>query len=221
MTLARASRLLLSFIALVIIAGSFVDVARRAILRNRAEHSRPITISMMHWGDQSEDAVVNKLAKRYMEQNPDVQIVRINVSGSDFRGKIKTMMAAGTPPDLFYLPPDTFPQWASMKLIRPIDDLIARDIATGGEKTRALYDDFFPIIMDAYRFDASTGKIGSGPLYGLPKDFTTAVMYVNLDLFQKAGVRVPYDGWTWNEFEDTCKKITALSNTPEFKGRRI
>jgi multiple sugar transport system substrate-binding protein len=131
------------------------------------------------------------------------------------------MMSAGTPPDVFYLPPDTFPAWASMDLIRPVDDLIQKDIAQGGAKTKALYDDFFPILMNAYRYDNATGKIGSGPLYGLPKDMTTAVFYVNLDLFAKAGVRVPYEGWTWDEFEQTCKKITALSNTPGFEGRKI
>jgi multiple sugar transport system permease protein len=210
MTIARASRLLLSFIALVIVAGSFVDVARRAIARRRTEHSRPITLTMMHWGEQAEDVVVEQLVDRYMAENPNVQIQRIN-AGQDFRSKFKTMTAAGTPPDIFYLPPDTFPEWASLNLVRPIDDLIQRDIQTGGEKTKALYDDFFPILMDAYRYDAKSGKIGAGPLYGLPKDFTTAVMYVNLDLFAKAGCRVPYDGWTWNEFESTCKKITALS----------
>ena len=37
-------------------------------------------------------------------------------------------------------------------------------------------------------------------------------MYVNVDLFEQAGVKVPYDGWTWSEFEAACRKITALSD---------
>ena len=37
------------------------------------------------------------------------------------------MLAAGTPPDLFYLPPDIFPELATQKLIRPIDDYVARE----------------------------------------------------------------------------------------------
>src|SRR3954447_17344002 len=131
MTVARASRLLLSFIALSIVAWSFFDVARRAVVRNHAEHSRPITLTMMHWGEQAEDIVVDKLAQRYMREHPNVQLMRIN-AGQDFHAKLKTMMAAGTPPDIFYLPPDTFPQWASLKLIRPIDDFVQRDIASGG-----------------------------------------------------------------------------------------
>jgi multiple sugar transport system permease protein len=176
---------------------------------------------MMHWGEQAEDEIVQQMVERYERENPNVTIVRINAGATDFRAKLKTMMAAGTPPDVFYLPPDIFPELAHLKLINTFDDFIKQDIAANGEPAKKLYDDFFPILMDAYRYDAASGQIGKGPLFGLPKDFTTSVMYVNLDLFEKAGVKVPYDGWTWDEFEDACRKITALSNTKGFEGRRI
>src|SRR6185312_2874553 len=52
---------------------------------------------------------------------------------------------------------------------------------------------------------------GKGPMYGLPKDFTTCVMYVNVDLFREAGIAVPYGGWTWDEYQAACRKITDLS----------
>ncbi|MEO6437021.1 MAG: extracellular solute-binding protein [Tepidisphaeraceae bacterium] len=217
MTLARASRLLLAFAALLLVAWSFFDVGRRTVIRWRQDHERPIVLTMLHWGDQAEDSVVAQLVERYMRENPKVQIIRIN-AGGDFRTKLKTMMAAGTPPDLFYLPADIFPELATLKLIRPVDDYVAADIAAG---SKALYDDFFPIILDAFRYDAASGAFGKGPLYGLPKDFTTAVMYVNLDLFEKAGVNVPYDGWTWGEYEAVCRKITDLNKLPEFADRRI
>src|SRR4029077_9102693 len=63
--------------------------------------------------------------------------------------------------------------------------------------------------------------VGKGPLFGLPKDFTTAGFYVNVDLFNAAGVEVPYEGWTWKEFEEDCRRITALTQKPEFSGRKI
>jgi multiple sugar transport system permease protein len=43
------------------------------------------------------------------------------------------------------------------------------------------------------------------------------VMYVNCDLFAKAGLAVPYDGWTWDDFEADCKKISATP--PDAAGR--
>lgn len=75
----------------------------------------------------------------------------------------------------------------------------------------AWLDDFYPILVDAFRFDGQ--KAGQGPLYGLPKDFTTSLMYVNVDLFKEAGVAVPYQGWTWDEYERDMKKIAALSHS--------
>lgn len=221
MTLARAMRLLLALAATLTIVWSFVDVGRRAVGRWRTGHGRAVTLTVMHWGERAEDAVVQQLVERYQRENPDVEIVRINPGSSgDFRSKLKTMLAAGTPPDVFYLPPDAVPELATLKLVRPLDEYIERDIASGGPSVKAQYDDFFPVILDAYRFDVATGQVAKGPLYGLPKDFTTAVFYVNLDLFERAGVPVPYDGWTWQQFEDACRKITALSDRPENKGRR-
>ena len=222
MTFARATRLLLAFAAMLIVAWSFFDVGRRAVGRWRAGHERPVVLTVMHWGERAEDAVVQQLADRYQRENPHVEIVRINPgSAGDFRSKLKTMLAAGAPPDVFYLPPDAVPELATLELVRPLDEFIERDVAANGAPATALYDDFFPILLDAYRFDVATGQAAKGPLYGLPKDFTTAVFYVNVDLFERAGVPLPYDGWTWQEFEDACRKITALSERPEYAGRRV
>jgi multiple sugar transport system permease protein len=217
MSIARAIRLLLAFASLLIVVWAFIFVGNRAVRRWRGEQQRPITLTVLHWGDKAEDEVVEKLCNRYMNENPRVQIVRIN-GGADFRSKLKTMMAAGTPPDLFYMGADIFPQLAPLGVLRPIDDLVEADRKAG---TFTWYDDFYPVILDAFRYDRSTGLTGKGPLYGLPKDFTTLCFYVNVDLFEKAGVPIPYGGWTWDEFEATVKKIRALDGTPGFEGRTI
>ena len=218
MTIARAIRLLLAFISLVIVVWAFYDVTHRYLVKRAAEHDRPIVLTILHWGDRAEDVIVQSQVDEYMRENPRVKIIRVNPSYDLFRPKLKTMMAAGTPPDVFYLPPDVFPELATQKLIRPIDDYIEKEKAAG----QAEYlKDFWPILMEAWHYDAATGQFGKGKLYGLPKDCTTAVMYVNLDLFNKAGVKVPYDGWTWDEYAAAVKKITALSGTPAVNGRQI
>ncbi|MBC8107799.1 MAG: extracellular solute-binding protein [Anaerolineae bacterium] len=214
MSIARAIRIVLALAASLIVAWAFIDVGRRAVNRYQATHGRSVTLTVLHWGNKEEDGIVETLVKSYMEQNPNVNIIRINSGGTDYAAKIKTMMAAGTPPDVFYLPPNLFPDFAHMKLVRPIDDYYATE-------PQQWKDDFYPLLINAWRYDVSTSTVGRGPLYGLPKDFTTAVFYVNLDLFKAAGVPVPYDGWTWDEFEASMKKITALSDNPAFKGRKV
>ena len=54
------------------------------------------------------------------------------------------------------------------------------------------------MLLDGYRWDGSA--TGAGPLYGLPKDFTTIGFYYNRDLFRRAGLDEPGDRWTWDEF---------------------
>lgn len=214
MTLSRAFRFLLSLASILIVGWSFFDVGRRMVAARQADRNRPITLTVLHWGDQVEDRIVDSLVNGFMKENSSVRVVRIN-GGGDFEGKLKTMMAAGTPPDLFYLPPSLLPELASNQLIVPLDDRF-------NEQPKAWKTDFFPVLLDAFRYNPATQRIGpGGKLYGLPKDFTTSVFYVNTDLFHAAGIPVPYNGWTWDEFETDMKKITALSGTPTYAGRTI
>ncbi len=188
MTLARATRLLLALASALVVVWAFVDVGAR-VWRDQFRQRRDVTLRVLHWGDADENRILQTLIDQYMAAHPHVRIIRIHAS--DFDPKLKTMFAAGTPPDLFYLRPESVAELASLKMIRPIDDYLAAARAKGGV---VWLDDFYPILLDVFRFDGQ--RIGKGALYGLPKDFTTAVFYVNLDLFARAGVPVPYDGWT-------------------------
>lgn len=213
----KVIRFILGVLTLGVIVWSFADVARRTIARRAESSEKPVELTVMHWGSSDEDKIDADLCAQFLKDHPQVRINRIN-GGVGFESKLKTMMAAGTPPDVFYVSPPMLPQLAGLKLIRPLDDYIARERAEG---RGAYFDDFYPLLFNAFKYDVATEKTGTGPVFGLPKDFTTAVFYVNVDLFEKAGVKVPYGGWTWDEFEVACRKITDLGKLPEFKDRQI
>ena len=206
MTVAGVGRWLLALTAGLVVVWAFIDVGCRTWQRwDLADRDQQIELTILHWGDNDEIAIVQSLVDAFEAEHPGIRIKRLHAS--DYPTKINTMFAAGTPPDLFYLPAEEVPKFAGMGLVAPIDDLIANDIVETGEDWFA---EFFPIIVDAYRFDE--GVIGKGSLYGIPKDFTPLLMYANLQLFQRAGVDVPYDGWTWDEFDAAMKKISALED---------
>lgn len=206
MTLARVLKWLLALAAGLVIVWSFIDVGVRAWVRlDLGNHDTRTELTILHWGDNDEIEIVQTLVEGFEADNPGVKVNRLHAS--DYMTKLNTMFAAGDPPDLFYLPAEELPKMAGMGLLAPIDDVIAADVAETGEDW---ISDFFKVILDAYRFEG--GVIGEGPLYGIPKDFTPMVMYANLQLFQRAGLDVPYDGWTWDEFEEAMKKITALED---------
>jgi multiple sugar transport system permease protein len=223
MTLARASRLLLAIVSLAIVMWAFFDVGRRACARWQLDRQRPITLTLLHWGGKDEADIVQRLADEYMRKNPRVRIVRIGTPGSgEMNAKLKTLISAGTPPDLFYLAPDMLAEMAELKLVRPVDDLVEREIAQPGGQV--WFDDYYPLLIKAFRYDATKQTRGEGPLFGLPKDFTTALFYINIDLFEHAGVdwrRIQSEGWTWDEFEAVMRRISSLSGTRGFEGRQI
>jgi ABC-type glycerol-3-phosphate transport system substrate-binding protein len=141
MTIARATRLLLAFASLLIVVWSFWDVTVRAIAKHRLEHSRPITLTLLHWGDKAEDVIVNDLIASYEREHPNVHIIRINPTYLSFRPKLKTMMAAGTPPDIFYLPPDVLPE-LRRRDYHAADDYVGKGARRQPEVSRRLLADF-------------------------------------------------------------------------------
>lgn len=196
----RAIRWLLGAAAAIIIVWSFVQVGVR-IWREHDPRDHRTELTILHWGDSSEDVIVRDLVAQFEAEHPNIKIVRINAA--DFLPKLKTMFASGTPPDLFYIEYQNVPEFASMHLLKNLDPLIEK--MPGGQKW---LDQYFPLIVQAFRFDGR--QAGRGPLYGIPKGFTPLVMYVNCDLFARAGIAVPYDGWTWDQFEADCKRISAI-----------
>ncbi len=211
--IARTARTLLALIAVAIVLWSFFDVVRRGVERHRGD--RPVTLTMLHWGAPSEDKIVADIVEEYKKTHPNVRIIRINPGDADTtRNKLKTMLAAGQPPDVFYLPPDLLPELANLKIIQPLDSFVAHE-------DKAWMDDFVPVVLNAFRFDTATGATGRGPLYALPKDFTTTCFYINVNLFEAAGVDwrdIQKNGWTWDRFAEEMKKINALRDRPPYKG---
>jgi ABC-type sugar transport system permease subunit/ABC-type glycerol-3-phosphate transport system substrate-binding protein len=216
MTIARAARTLLALAALAVVVWSYFDVGRR--IWNNRNDQRPITLTVLHWGAPSEDVIVADIVQAYERAHPNVRIIRINPGDADTtRNKLKTMLAAGAPPDVFYLPPDLTAEMADLKIIRPLDSFVARE-------DKAWVDDFVPLVLNAFRFDTTTGTAGRGPLYALAKDFTTTGFYINVNLFDAAGVDwrdIQKHGWTWDRFETEMRKINALRDQPAYKDRKI
>lgn len=201
-------RRLLALVSAIAVLWAAGRVARRDLLAQNDE-SAEVVLTVMHWsGDagQEEDRIVEEALRSYEAAHPGIRVERINPGDAgSFYTKLQTMMAAGTPPDVFYCGDERLPSLASMGVLQPLDELIAEDLASGSDPG---LEDFYPVVLDAYRWDGA--RTGSGPLYGLPKDFTTIGFYYNRDLFEQAGVPLPGDDWTWDEFLDAAAAIGEL-----------
>jgi len=103
MSIGSMIRWLLAWAAALVVVWSFFEVGMR-LWREHDPSDHRTRLVIMQWGDASEEQIVEGLKNQYEKEHPDIKIERIHAN--DFDPKLKTMMAAGTPPDLFYLNSD-------------------------------------------------------------------------------------------------------------------
>jgi len=195
--------------AFVLTAWAFLRVGVREFARlGGGADPDDIELVVMHWsggGGQEEDQIVEDTLRAFERDNPGIRIKRINPGDSgQYFTKLQTMVAAGEPPDVFYMDFERIPIFAAAGQLAELDAQIP-------------VDDYFAPAVDAFRFDGD--RQGRGPLYGVPKDFTTVGFYCNLDLFERAGLDPPADDWTWDDFIRSARAIAALDE--DIRGAEI
>ncbi len=209
----RVLRIALGVAAASLLVWSFYWVFSRPLRKEQLARDT-VQLTVLHWGEKNEDKIVARLVEDFesLPENSHIKVLRINLGqAATVNTKLQTMFAAGDPPDAFYLGFEKVADLASKDLLADIDKLIAQDEASGVPTLNL--DDFYTSVVNCYRFDAETQRIGSGKLIGVPKDFTTVGFYYNKDLFKKAGVPFPSpDGWTWDEFVSAARAIGKLPN---------
>jgi multiple sugar transport system permease protein len=193
-------RRLLAATAVVLIVWSFAWVGARAL---RPQARDETVLRVMHWsggGGQQEDEIVESSLRAFEAAHPGIRVQRINPGDSgQFFTKLQTMMAAGDPPDVFYMDYARLPVFVREGQLADIEAVASGEVDLG---------DFYQPAVDAFRWDGAHS--GSGPLWGIPKDFTTLGFYVNLDLLSKAGIGRPRADWSWDDFISAARAIGTL-----------
>lgn len=207
--IARFLRLITALAAVFLVVWAFTWVGTRPF-RKGLRPSGQVELTVMHWaggGGQREEQIVSSMIADFERAHPHVRVKRINPGdAATFYTKLQTMMAAGVPPDVFYVGNERVASFADHGLLYEVEPLLAAD-EQAGRATLNLAD-FYQATLDCFRFDGRA--TGRGPLYGIPKDFTPVGFYYNRDLFRKAGVPEPSDDWTWDDFHAAAQAIGRL-----------
>ncbi|MFM7051494.1 MAG: ABC transporter substrate-binding protein, partial [Planctomycetota bacterium] len=204
----------LAAVALLLVAGAVARVAYRTATSASVKQGE-IELSVMHWsgeGGQEEDLIVENALREFEKANPGIRVKRLNPGSTpEFYTKLQTMMVAGEAPDVFYVGYERVANFVSLDLLRPVDEFVEREKAAraAGDATALDLDAFYAPTVAAFRSDGT--RVGTGPLYGIPKDFTTIGFYYNKDLFRRAGVPFPTSGWTWDDYIAAARAIGRLN----------
>lgn len=126
---------------------------------------------------------------------------------SSYQDVLKTELASGTAPDVFWVPGTDIADFVERDLLADL-----RPFAEGTEGYSD--DDFYPGPMEFLTFDPESGSSG-GPLWGLPRDVSTMVLYLNLDLINEAGAPDPRElaangEWNWDTFLQVAQAVSSL-----------
>ena len=206
------SRFLLAVSTVVLVILAFLRVGYREAVRIIGPtDSGAVELVLMHWsggGGQEEDDIVQASISEFEQRNPNIKVKRINPGDSgQYFTKLQTMMAAGEPPDVFYMDFARMAPFAEAGQLEDLDAYFASESDPNSDDPLVL-DDFFAPAVNAFRLQ--NGKMGIGPLFGVPKDFTTVGIYWNRDLFDQAGALHPTSDWTWEDFAAAGRKLHAL-----------
>lgn len=149
-------------------------------------------ISFMMWGAPEELTVWQAVVDDFHAANPDIN-VKVEVSDWDsYWTKLNTLIAGGTPPDVFAMDAPLFLDWQTRGALLNLQPYI--DAVPG------FLDGFYPQTLTAY-------KTADG-YYGLPRDFQSIVLFYNKDMFDAAKVAYPTADWTYDDLLATAKQLT-------------
>ena len=150
----------------------------------------------MEWGDPAELDVWKAIVADFEAANPNI---KVNVEVSDWDSywtKLKTLLAANTPPDVFAMDAPLYLDYQSRGVLLNLQPYI--------DSNPGMLDGLFPNTLTAYQTPDG--------YFGLPRDFQTIVVFYNKDMFDKAGVAYPKSNWTYDDLRATAKALTKDTN---------
>ncbi|MGZ0084967.1 ABC transporter substrate-binding protein [Caldibacillus thermoamylovorans] len=148
-----------------------------------------VEVTLAGWGgNPTEQKLLKQTLDDFEKKYPNIK-VKYEVIADQYMDVIKTRLAGGQGPDVFYLDAFEAPALIETGAIEPLDKYVTDDFDM---------DDFEKLMLDAFK-----GK--DGKIYGFPKDYSTLALFYNKKMFEEAGVEVPK---TWDELREVAKKLT-------------
>ncbi|WPC09631.1 sugar ABC transporter substrate-binding protein [Globicatella sp. PHS-GS-PNBC-21-1553] len=157
----------------------------------------------MFRGGEDEKKAYEAAIKKF-EENENVSVEIIATDADQYATKLQAAISGGNVPDVFYI--------EQSNLMAYVDNGVLLDITKYIEESDFDLDNIWEYGSESYRYDGE--QVGTGPLYGLPKDLGPFALGYNKDMFEKAGVELPDPDkpYSWDEFLEVSKALTLDTN---------
>lgn len=165
-----------------------------------AQTGGTVTISMMGWGSILEKDNVQAGLNLFEERNPGIKVNWMHTP-EEYETKLKTMLAGGTPPDVFWT--GNMADYVARDVVLDITDRVKNDPEIGKP-------DYFIQPQEEER------AVINGKWYGIGSCWVMPHIYYNTEMFEEAGIQPPSSdptqAWTWEQFIEIATQLTIDAN---------
>ncbi len=156
-----------------------------------ARAQAPITLRVMWWGSKSRHDRTIKVLEMYQTQNPGIKFTYEFAGFNDYWTRLATQAAGGNLPDIIQQDYARLAEWEANRLMVPLDDFVKDGTIN---------------IARVPKVSVDGGRI-NGKLYAINLGNNSQSILLDVDAFKRAGVPLPDQKWTWQDFEQIVMTI--------------
>jgi len=148
-------------------------------------------LRVMWWGSQNRHERTISTLDLYARQNPNLNITHEFAGWADYWTKLTTMATGRNLPDILQQDYAFLTEWEGRGLLKPMDEFVRSGVL-----------DFRNVAASSL----DSGRV-NGQLYGINLGVNSESIIIDVDMFNRAGIPVPSDNWTWADFERIAMEL--------------
>jgi multiple sugar transport system substrate-binding protein len=161
------------------------------------QKQEPVELRIAWWGGQARHDMYNKLFDLFQEKYPNITVSREFTGENQYVEKFTTQAAGGNAPDVMQTSSFFQSDFVSRNMMMDLDPLVA----SGDLNTK----DFDPVAIEG-------GKV-NGKLYAISLGHNITGVIHNTEMFKKAGVDLPKNNWSRDDFFKTAQALQKSLGT--------
>ena len=155
-----------------------------------AVDQEPVTIRFAWWGSQARNDQTQAVVEAFEEAYPWITVECEFVGWADYWDNLSTQIAGGDMPDILQHDYRYLETYVNKGLLEPLDSYVGIQIN----------------LDDVEESSLSGGKVND-KLYGIPLGMNTFAVEYDQTTFEKYGIQVPDNEWTYDDFLDVCRQF--------------
>jgi multiple sugar transport system substrate-binding protein len=150
-----------------------------------------VQLRVAWWGGQARHDKMNKLFDLFEQKHPNIKVLREFTTENQYAEKFTTQAAGGNAPDVMQTSSFFQFDFVTRNMMLDLDPLVA----SGDLNIK----DFDPV-------DIGGGKVND-KLYAISLGHNITGVIYNTEMFKKAGLELPKNNWTWDDYVATAKAL--------------